>query len=377
MRQSKQGSTSKPSSNGKSAVTVADMLQARASKRAAKAQERRAKSEKLKEEGNALYRVEDYTNAIECYQKAIDVHVHGSAATPVLLTNLAAAYIKLEMYGAAHFTATEALIGDPKSVKARFRRGVARQNMDMLDAAVTDFRTVLSLDPENQETKARLGFVEELSLVNEGIDTGYSDDEFPSPSEDPELEDSMSDSSDCEHGGNDIPCKFYNHDGCAKGPACRFSHAPDNKSERDALGKNVCSYFLMGLCKFGDNRCSYSHSREYLPEKGWWTTAEGLTSARKLYKHARVLPKEVVKVAEDYVAASFGRLGKDKAPQKKKSKNGRCQSHAFLYGGSDSEEEELNEYGFTNSDTQELLSQGVKPWDDDAYDVLAALRDGY
>jgi hypothetical protein len=123
----------------------------------------------------------------------------------------------------------------------------------------------------------------------------------------------------------------------------------------------------MGLCKFGDNRCSYSHSREYLPEKGWWTTAEGLTSARKLYKHARVLPKEVVKVAEDYVAASFGRLGKDKAPQKKKSKNGRCQSHAFLYGGSDSEEEELNEYGFTNSDTQELLSQGVKPWDDDAY----------
>ncbi|KAF7294334.1 hypothetical protein HMN09_01162600 [Mycena chlorophos] len=31
--------------------------------------------------------------------------------------------------------------------------------------------------------------------------------------------------------------------------------------------------------------------------------------------------------------------------------------------------------GFSESDAWELMCQGVKPWDDDAHDVLAALRD--
>lgn len=46
---------------------------------------------------------------------------------------------------------------------------------------------------------------------------------------------SLSDSSDCNHVGNGIPCRFYNHEGCAKGDKCIFSHAPDEKSVRDDL----------------------------------------------------------------------------------------------------------------------------------------------
>lgn len=34
-------------------------------------------------------------------------------------------------------------------------------------------------------------------------------------------------------------------------------------------------------------------------------------------------------------------------------------------------------YGFSASECDELLMQGVKPWDEDAGDVLAALADGY
>ena len=46
---------------------------------------------------------------------------------------------------------------------------------------------------------------------------------------------SVSDLSDWNHGGNGSPCRFYHHDGCKRGNACRFSHAPDHKSVRDRL----------------------------------------------------------------------------------------------------------------------------------------------
>ena len=50
------------------------------------------------------------------------------------------------------------------------------------------------------------------------------------------------------------------------------------------------------------------------------------------------------------------------------------------YGYDDDEdgsEDEIGPYGFTHEEEMELLSQGVKPWDDDAHDVLAVLRGDY
>ncbi|KAA1476438.1 hypothetical protein DENSPDRAFT_807198 [Dentipellis sp. KUC8613] len=43
------------------------------------------------------------------------------------------------------------------------------------------------------------------------------------------------------------------------------------------------------------------------------------------------------------------------------------------FGDDDDMEERMMNYGFTNDDVEELLAQGVKPWDDDAHAVLAAL----
>lgn len=63
----------------------------------------------------------------------------------------------------------------------------------------------------------------------------YSDYEAPALVDDPELGESLSESSDCEHAGNGIPCKFYSRTECKNGHACLYSHAPDQKSERDAL----------------------------------------------------------------------------------------------------------------------------------------------
>jgi CCCH-type zinc finger len=36
-------------------------------------------------------------------------------------------------------------------------------------------------------------------------------------------------------------------------------------------GKNVCVFFLLGMCKFGNAKCNYSHSKAALPPVGWWT----------------------------------------------------------------------------------------------------------
>ena len=47
------------------------------------------------------------------------------------------------------------------------------------------------------------------------------------------------------------------------------------------------------------------------------------------------------------------------------------------FGLNDDEEDEIGPHGFTHEEEMELLSQGVKPWDDDAHAVLAALNGEY
>ena len=41
------------------------------------------------------------------------------------------------------------------------------------------------------------------------------------------------------------------------------------------------------------------------------------------------------------------------------------------------DEDEVGPYGFTHEEEMELLSQGVKPWDEDAHSVLAVLNGEY
>ena len=43
----------------------------------------------------------------------------------------------------------------------------------------------------------------------------------------------------------------------------------------------------------------------------------------------------------------------------------------------DDDDDEVGQYGFTRAEEEELLAQGVRPWDEDAHDVLAALSGDY
>ncbi|KAH0835024.1 hypothetical protein J3R83DRAFT_10760 [Lanmaoa asiatica] len=396
-------------------------LSARQAKRAAKAAERREQSEALREEGNTFFRKSDYQNAVDRYRQAI--RVHGPSIKPILLTNLAAAYHNLGMFREAHDAADDALAADPKSVKARYRRAMARKNMEMWGAAATDFRIILRLDPRYQEVKKELAYVEKchrenMTMEEENMDT-CSEDEAPAPDDDPELGESLSESSDCDHVGNGKPCKAYNHTECTKGGACPFSHAPDDQSERDALGRNVCRYYLMDLCKFGE-RCSYSHSKEYLLKKGWWSTAEGVNKAKNLYKVQQMFKKAAIDYEKQSKTPQIPETGpapKKKCPKRKKKRD-HCTDSGSERSGPRSEVvaaaggdrsiqavsgqssrktnlsgrytvnshpspeeydgvEEYGIFGFTNSEVEELLCRGVKPWDGGARAFLEALHNGY
>lgn len=99
-----------------------------------------------------------------------------------------------------------------------------------------DFQTVLKQDPSSTEAKNALR--ETLTLMREredDYDFADSDDEGPLLIDTKVELESVSDSSDWNHEGNGIPCRFYNHDGCKHGNDCRFSHAPNHRSVRDRL----------------------------------------------------------------------------------------------------------------------------------------------
>ncbi|CAM9138919.1 unnamed protein product, partial [Phaeothamnion confervicola] len=94
---------------------------------------------RLKNEGNALFAAENMTGAVESYSGALAALVTGAnpaatAAAPVaddlratLLTNRAAAHIKLGDTRACESDCSAALLVDPGRAKALFRRAQARE----------------------------------------------------------------------------------------------------------------------------------------------------------------------------------------------------------------------------------------------------------
>ncbi|KAG6841163.1 hypothetical protein C0991_001291 [Blastosporella zonata] len=170
-----------------------------------------------------------------------------------------------------------------------------------------DFETVIAHDPTHalahtslgrtlsllQATKLGSHVVSPPSSENITADGESVDFAFPRYEDDRLELAEPSDSSDCNHVGNGVPCRFYNHDGCARGAECDFSHAPDEKSVRDDLGKNICLYYLLGSCKFGDLKCIYSHSKAALPTThGWWNDPEQIARVKSVLELAEKNAKE-------------------------------------------------------------------------------------
>lgn len=261
-------------------------LAKRKEQRAINSAQRREKAEKLKNDGNRLFKDGDYKGASRVYAQAVELF----GPRPVLMSNLAAAYMKLELYEEVAWAATTALQFDPRMIKARFRRALARKAMKQFRAAMADLEVVVTRDPGCSEARNELEAIEKLTDSEGDVGDGYSFDELNWPYYDGEAWDllSDSDSEDCNHIGNGIPCRFYNRLECNRGENCAYSHAPDNKSVRDDLGKNVCLKDLLGTCKFGATRCVYSHTKASpaMPSNGWWHDPEQVASAREIFAFA-------------------------------------------------------------------------------------------
>lgn len=180
-----------------------------------------------------------------------------------------------------------------------------------------------------------------------------------------------------------------------------------------ASGRNVCMYFLLENCKFGSSACVYSHDKTYLPSGRWWDSKGkvlllgqistgrnpkenpafmpymcGLADDRLAWASAHGVEMEEVyghwrdqamvgfrdAVDEGRYAAykssgrgNKGRRGRGRGRGRGAMRRGGCHSGMDLdLDALEESEERMNNFGFTEDEVQELLCQGVKPWDDDA-----------
>ncbi|KAF7359113.1 RNA polymerase II-associated protein 3 [Mycena sanguinolenta] len=252
-------------------------------------QERARDGDNMKDKGNDLFRQGLYREAAKMYNTAVEIN----GTQPAYMSNLAATYLKLQNYELAESAATMALRHAPQMHKARFRRGLARKATMQLRAAATDFATILKEDSDCADAKSELASVhaliengeEDESLIWEEWDHPTPDSRPEPPISGQQLRERAAESeSDLEdHVGNGIPCKHHNLKplGCAKGASCAYSHAPDARSIPDSEGRNVCLYFLLGSCKFGE-RCLYSHSKANLPDL--WGDESRIPDVRELIR---------------------------------------------------------------------------------------------
>ena len=81
-------------------------------------------------------------------------------------------------------------------------------------------------------------------------------------------------------------------------------------------GRNVCRYYLIGVCKFGE-RCSYLHSKEYLSQQGWWSTADGIDKEKWRYNLIQMCNKTITDDKHQAEAAGTGQRSKKKKPKRK------------------------------------------------------------
>ncbi|KAJ7250742.1 hypothetical protein C8J57DRAFT_1474851 [Mycena rebaudengoi] len=116
---------------------------------------------RLNREAGELFKASRFTEAAQRYQSAI---VADETGTAIYLCNLAATYLKLRQFLPAQISAHMALMRDPRSVKARYRRAMARRGLGNIPEALVDLASLLTTAPTHGE--AMSAFAELLSVQN-------------------------------------------------------------------------------------------------------------------------------------------------------------------------------------------------------------------
>jgi len=121
-----------------------------------------------KEKGNQFFKQNKFSQAIQCYSKAIQLDPHN----PILPANRAMAHLRLGNFLEAELDCNEALQRDPNFVKAYARRAAARKELKKFQEAAQDFQKVLQFEKMNTQAQ------EELTIINNLLEQQKEDIRF-------------------------------------------------------------------------------------------------------------------------------------------------------------------------------------------------------
>ncbi|EXB46037.1 Tetratricopeptide repeat protein 4-like protein [Morus notabilis] len=123
----------------------------------------------LKEKGNQYVKMgkKHYSDAIDCYTRAIDQKVLSDSETSLLFSNRAHVNLLLGNYRRALTDSEEALNLSPTNIKAFYRAAKASLSLNLLSEAKSHCENGIKQDPDNQELKKLLSQIDSLKLEQE------------------------------------------------------------------------------------------------------------------------------------------------------------------------------------------------------------------
>lgn len=110
------------------------------------------KAEHYKECGNYQFKQKSYSEAIECYTKAIEC----DPTSPIYFANRAQCQLFEQRYGACESDCTLAIQLDENYLKAYYRRALARIELQKIEQARQDLEYVLARESTNKDAKMKL-----------------------------------------------------------------------------------------------------------------------------------------------------------------------------------------------------------------------------
>ncbi|CAF0784426.1 unnamed protein product [Rotaria sordida] len=110
------------------------------------------KAEYYKDCGNYQFKEKSYSQAIECYTKAIEC----DPTCSIYFANRAQCQLFEQRYGACEADCTLAIQLDKNYLKAYYRRALARIELEKIEQARQDLEYILTREPSNNDAKIKL-----------------------------------------------------------------------------------------------------------------------------------------------------------------------------------------------------------------------------
>ena len=136
----------------------------------------------LKNEGNSKVRSGDYAGGVEVFQKALGNLESCPAPDQEVLSlvqsiklNMALCYLKLQKFDDCESTCNSILESDPKSIKAMYRRGVAKRELGHVAEGAIDLKRSMLLS-EHKDEVINAEFEKTLQLISDPVEMKKVDD---------------------------------------------------------------------------------------------------------------------------------------------------------------------------------------------------------